>query len=104
MKVPSCMQDLSTLMSTQVDGVNLLLEWLLETRKKQWPTYAKQKRNQTTMLSCGKRNQKAQRDGHELERTMEAGKPTNRLRPAESQEDTAFTRVTRNVLVRAAAA
>lgn len=44
-----------------------------------------------------------QRDGHELEHTMEAGKPTNRLRPTESQR-TLHSPVTRNVLVGAAAA
>lgn len=56
------------------------------------------------MLYYGKRNQKAQRGGHEVAHTMEARKPTNRLYSAGGQEAPAFTRVMKTVLVRAVAA
>lgn len=49
-------------------------------------------------------NQKAQRGGHEVGHMMEPGKPASGLHSAAGQEDSAFTRVMRIVLMRAAAA
>ena len=59
-----------SLMNTQPDGINILPGWLLETRKKQWLSGSKIK-NQTTRI--WKKKSKAQRGGHEVVQTMEAG-------------------------------
>lgn len=86
-------------MSTQADGVNILLGWLLESRKKQWLTVSKIEKPDYhvvmeekilyyfiiySILYYGRRNQRLREVG--MRWGMEAGKPASRLCGAGAQE------------------